>query len=167
METLLQHRLARPLGWQRTTYFPAVEDPNVAAGANAQGELQRDTPHLLGAEQRLALVGGSVYSTARELAAFAHAIASGGAAVLSEQAFARLLSPPFPGEAYGYGWALRIPDGGTNATALRHNGALAASRAALRIDLDSGRYAVVLYSISGDPAEGPKRVQAALDADGL
>ncbi|MEZ5362856.1 MAG: serine hydrolase domain-containing protein [Bryobacterales bacterium] len=167
METLLQRRLAVPLGWRRTTYFPKVEDANVAAGANREGGLQRDTPHLLGEEQRLALVGGSVYSTARELALFAHAIAQGGRPVLSEEAFAKLTSPPFPGERYGYGWSLRMPDGAEKATALRHNGALAASRASLRIDLDSGKYAVVLYSIAGDPAEGPKRVQAALDAEGL
>ena len=162
IETLLQRRLAKPLGWQRTSYFPSPKDLNVAAGADSAGAAHPATPHLLGDEQRLALVGGSVYSTARELARFARAIAQGGKGLLTPRAFARIVETPFEGQPYGYGWSLRLPEGEERANGLRHNGALAASRASLAIDLETGEYAVVLYSIAGSPGEAEKRVRAAL-----
>jgi CubicO group peptidase (beta-lactamase class C family) len=163
IETLLQQRLGGPLGWERTSYFPSPEDSNVAAGADAEGAAHPGTPHLLGADHRLALVGGSVYSTARELARFARAMAAGGAPVLSAGAFERVVERPFAGQAYGYGWTLRIPEGSERATGLSHNGALAASRAALTVDLETGEYAVVLYSVAGRPGEAEKRVREALE----
>jgi CubicO group peptidase (beta-lactamase class C family) len=120
---------------------------------------------LLGRDYRLALVGGSVYSTARELARFARAMADGGRGLMPEAAFQRVVRRPFPGQPYGYGWSLQLPKSSDTAVGLRHNGALAASRAALTIDLESGRYAVVLYSVAGAPGEAEKRVQAALRVD--
>ena len=162
IEALLQRRLAKPLRWERTTYFPSQNDENVATGADVGGAAHPATPHLMGSEHRLALVGGSVYSTAHELARFAAAMADRGGDILSEEAFGQIAKRPFPGQPYGYGWSLRLADGAETATGLRHNGSLAASRAALRVDLESGLYAVVLYSVARPGGEAEKRVAAAL-----
>ena len=161
-ETLLQRRVARPLGWKRSTYFPSSKDRNVATGADASGAAHPETPHLQGKQHRLALVGGSVYSTARELARFGRAMTEEGRGLLPRAAFDQVVRPPFPGEPYGLGWALTIPGGKEKAIASRHNGALAASRATLVVNLDSRRYTAVVYSIAGKPGEAERRVREAV-----
>jgi CubicO group peptidase (beta-lactamase class C family) len=150
MEKLLQERIARRAGWRRGTYFPRPGDENVAAGSSAvnPAEADAETPHLLGTEHRLALVGGSVYATAAELAAFGRLVVAGGGNLLSESAWAEALRQPFPGQAYGHGWSLGFDDAaGGKAVALSHNGALAASRAVLRVDLRTGGVAAVVYTL--------------------
>jgi CubicO group peptidase (beta-lactamase class C family) len=161
-ETLLQRRLAKPLSWKRTTYFPSTKDQNVATGADASGAAHPETPHLQGKQHRLALVGGSVYSTARELAGFGRAMTEEGKGLLPAAAFDRVVRQPFPGEPYGLGWALTIPEGEQKAASIRHNGALAASRATLIVDLAKGRYTAVVYSVAGKPGEAERRVRDAV-----
>ncbi len=162
LDALLQARLGEPLGWRRTSYFPSPRDRNVAAGADAAGQAHPATPHLLGTELRFALAGGSVYSTARELARFARSMAQGGAGLLAPEAFAQVVRRPFRGQPYGYGWSLVLVEGSDSAVGLRHNGALAASRASLVINLESGRYDVVLYSVAGPAEEAEKHVRGAM-----
>jgi CubicO group peptidase (beta-lactamase class C family) len=172
-ERLLQQRLAEPLGMRRTSYFPAPSDLNVASGAalGSGGKKAHPlTPHRLGKENRLELIGGSIYSTARDLAAFAGMMSQrgrhGDKTILSAESWRQMVTGlKGAGEPYALGWTV-IREPGGEPTQLRHNGALFASRATLRIDLESGRHAVVLYSVtSGEPTAGQaieKAVQAVL-----
>ena len=158
MEELLQQRLAGPLGMSRTTYFPAPSDVNVATG------LSEETPHLLGENLRLPLIGGSIYSTARDLARFARMMAGrgklGSSRVMPGKLWREMIShPSFTEQQYALGWSI---EPGT--MRIRHNGALAASRAALRIDLESGRYVIVLYSLGKNGKAQARVTQAATDA---
>ena len=139
---LLRERVTGPLGMTRTTYFPEVGDGNVATGASTE------TPHLLGRELKLALIGGSVYSTVRDLSRFARMMIGkgelGSVRVLPRNLWEEMTTNPgYSDEEYALGWGLR-PERGR----IRHGGSLAASRAVLEIDLESGRYAIVLYSLA-------------------
>jgi len=76
-----RERLARPLEMKRTTYFPSPSDANVATGsALGSGGKRADpaTPHRLGSALKLTLIGGSIYSTARDLARFSRMIINHG-----------------------------------------------------------------------------------------
>ncbi len=153
---LLQERLTKPLGMARTTYFPKTGDPNVATGRS------RETPHLLGDELRLALIGGSVYSTTRDLSRFARMMLGKGSLgpveILPKKLWAEMIANPgFSDEPYALGWGLK-----PSSTRIRHGGALAASRAALEIDLETGRYAIVLYSLAKPSAEVQRRINQAV-----
>ena len=158
IERLIRQRLAKPLGLRRTTYFPAADDQNVAAGAvRDDGSLQTDrqTPHTLGADLRLPLVGGSLYSTARETARFGEMIAGRGRIdsrqIISSKSWQELTTRQAD-QPYGLGWTLTIENGRT--VRLAHNGSLASSRSKLRVDLDTGRCVVVHYTVAG-PDERP------------
>ena len=157
---LLRDRVTEPLGMARTTYFPESGDSNVATGASPE------TPHLLGKELRLALIGGSVYSTTRDLSRFARMMIGKGSLGSTEilpQALwkAMTTNPGFSDEAYALGWGLR-----SESNRIRHGGSLATSRAILEIDLESGRYAIVLYTLAkadqGVQARIGKAVSAAI-----
>ncbi|MBI1357442.1 MAG: serine hydrolase [Acidobacteria bacterium] len=166
-EQILRRRVVEPLALERTGYFPDPAEKDIAAGADPRtGKPHPETPHLLGAELRLALVGGSVYSTAGELARFARmalakGAAPGGRRALSERAWREWTRQPFPEQPYGHGWGLLL-DASGRVRRLRHNGALAASRAILQADLDSGGYAAVTYTVAKLNGEAEKRLGAAV-----
>ncbi len=151
-ERVFQRRLAEPLGLKRTTYFSSADDTNIAAGAVLDEQrlrTDRQTPHLFGAELRLPLIGGSLYSTARETTRFARMIAGRGRVdsklVISNRSWEELTSQQ-AGQRYGLGWSLALRDDRT--VRLSHNGSLASSRSALRVDLDTGRSVVVHYTVA-------------------
>ena len=165
-EQLLQERIARPLGLKRTSYFPSPSGNNVAAGAKLGSNGKRAdpaTPHLLGADLKLPLIGGSIHSTARELARFSRMIINrgrfGATGVLPEdawvemtsrQAHAKLLGkPPNRMESdYGMGWSRLSSAGSDRPTWITHGGALASSRSRLLVNLRNGYYVILLYSTS-------------------
>lgn len=158
IDDLLRERLAEPLGMSRTTYFPKLGDRNVATGYSIE------TPHLLADALHLPLVGGSIYSTARDLARFARMVIGrgelDGVRVLPEALWEEAITPPgFTAQPYALGWSVSA-DG----KRIRHNGALASSRATLQIDLETGRHVAVVYSLGADPGDTQRVVtQAAGD----
>src|SRR5262249_52038316 len=99
-----------------------------------------------------ALVGGSLYSTAREASALARMVLNGGRAggrpVLSRAAWGEMTRRPFPRQAYGLGWGVHQDDRGVT-TALCHAGALAAYRSVIFVDLRGGRYLVAHWTLRG------------------
>jgi CubicO group peptidase (beta-lactamase class C family) len=161
-DKLLHVKLADPLGMKRTTYFPAPTEPNIAVGVveeNSKTAADSETPHMLHDKLRLALIGGSLYTTAHDLGLFGAMVLSGGKAngkpVLGAAMFKRYTSRILPGEKYGFGWGVKVnPSGQT--TDLSHSGALASSRALLHIDLAGGKYGVIVYTL------GPKNREATM-----
>jgi CubicO group peptidase (beta-lactamase class C family) len=160
-ETVFHARIARPLGLRRTTYFPRPGDPNVAIGTapgTAEGRVPIGplAPHLSGESHRLALVGGSLYSTAQETGRFARMILNqgrngngdvdGNATVLPRSLWEELGRRQFPGPEYSLGWAMEFVEG-NRASVLKHNGALFDYRSVLMIDLDSGFYVVAHWTV--------------------
>lgn len=146
-ENLFQQNLARSLGLARTTYFPNPSDPNIATGS-AKGRSNPTTPHL-SHPFRLPLIGGSLYSTARDTSRFARMILERGRfgtrTILEPETFKNFLSLPFDGKAYGMGWSIRREN--NRPVEISHTGSLASSRATIRINLDTGRYAIVFYTL--------------------
>ncbi len=150
-ETLFQQSIAQPLQLTRTSYFPDPEDPNVATGS-VEGNLNPTTPHL-SSPFKLPLIGGSLYSTARDTSRFARMILErgrfGDRTILEPESFNNYLALPFEGRAYGMGWSIRKENDRT--VEISHTGSLASSRASLRIHLDTGRYIIVFYTLT-DPS---------------
>ncbi len=157
-EALLQEGLCRPLQLARTTYFPKIQDEGIAVGGlNRDGNIvpHPASPHLLGSELRLALVGGSIYSNAEETGRFAMMVLnrgqSGGRRVLSKAAWSAFTRRQFAGKPYGLGATLRIRDGRT--VSMRHFGALCSYRSMLFVNLEKGYYAVVHWTLRDPKAE--------------
>ncbi|MDP7019529.1 MAG: serine hydrolase, partial [Pirellulaceae bacterium] len=155
-EQLLQSRIAAPLKLKRTTYFPAANDGNVAAGG---GEKMADlkTPHLTEPELRFALIGGSLYSTAQETARFLRMVAQhgkiGNNEVMKRDSWRIWTSRPYAEGSYGFGWSLTARPPTAQPFSLTHSGSLASSRSAMVVDLNTGVYSVVHYTVAGrDPA---------------
>ncbi len=172
-ETLLRERIGKTLGLERTTYFPEPGDRNVAAGARPGTDGQEPhprTPHLLGANLRFPLVGGGIYSTARDLTRFARMTAGAGRLderqVLSRTLWTEMTrrqQPAGPTRVYGMGWVLTIDENNDRPTWVGHTGALASSRAALKIDLDGGHYIIVLYTVTDDDGEAETEINEAVE----
>jgi len=176
-EQLLRERLARPLEMKRTTYFPSPSDANVATGsALGSGGKRADpaTPHRLGSALKLTLIGGSIYSTARDLARFSRMIINhgrlGNVEVLPEPMWRQMTSRQQPGHRlpngmvsdYALGWTRLCAAGDKRPTWLTHGGALAASRSRLLVNLKNGCYAVVLYSLGGNSAAARRQTDQAV-----
>lgn len=167
-EELLQTCVCAPAGMQQTTYFPNLaKTTNIARPGtrdqNGQTVPHPDAPHLLGQKLKLPLIGGSLYSTASDTAAFAKLILNRGKSsrkqVMSLKAWQFMTSQQYPGQGYGLGWGLTIQNRRT--TALQHNGALLGYRGLIHIDLKSNQYAVVYWTLSEerDP-QGKQFLQA-------
>lgn len=160
-EALFQSELGAPLAFERTSYFPDANDPNIATGS-IKGRPNPATPHL-SKHFNLPLIGGSLYSTARECSRFARMILQRGRfgehEVLSLESIDTFLSLPYEGQPYGLGWSVKSENG--RPVQISHSGALASSRATIRIDLDTGRYAIVLYTLT-DPS-GSAETQRAIN----
>ena len=151
IDTLLQELLCIPANMASTTFFPNHrEGTEIASG----GFSRSPPPHLLGTEMRLPLVGGSIHTTAEDLQKFARMVIAGGAAdgtqVLSPRSWTEYVSQPFKEQAYGYGWT-RAAVG--SQTTLSHNGSLPPAQAAMRINLVTGKYQIVLWTLA-NPANG-------------
>jgi len=157
-ESLFQDTIGEPLGLKRTTYFPDRNDLDIATGS-AKGKPNPATPHL-SKPFRLPLIGGSLYSTARETSRFARMILERGRfgeeTILEPKLYKEFLSLPYDGQPYGLGWSVRMENG--RPVEISHNGALASSRATIRISLDKGRYAIVFYTLT-DPSVSTKTAQ--------
>jgi CubicO group peptidase (beta-lactamase class C family) len=161
-DRLLREILGSPLGLKRTGYFVDKGDANVAVGGQRQGDRivpHPATPHLLGDAHRFVLVGGSIYSTAGDVASFARMVLAGGGTgdivVLPADTAQEFIKPQFTDQRYGLGWILETGPG-DKVTRLLHNSALAAYRGVVQIDLDRGLYIVVLVTLvhADDEAEG-------------
>jgi CubicO group peptidase (beta-lactamase class C family) len=165
-EALFQAKIAQPLKLYRTTYFPNPSDPNIATGS-ANGKLNPQTPHL-SKPFNLPLIGGSLYSTARDSARFARMVINKGSLekneILSKPSWDDYTQLHFEGKVYGLGWTLKMNNRRT--IEVSHTGALASSRASFRINLESGVFAIALYTLT-DPsvsADTGRRLNAAISA---
>ena len=154
-DRLLRDTLATPLGLKRTGYFLDKGDANVAVGGQRRGDRTTPhpvSPHLCGEAHRFALVGGGIYSTATDIAAFACMVLArgrrGDAVVLPAEAIQEYLKPQFRDQRYGLGWALESGPGG-QATRVFHTGALAGYRGVVQVDLERGLYVIVLATLAG------------------
>ena len=153
-ETLLRQRVCVPLGMSRTTYFPPQADNNIAVGHITTEEeltVNCQAPHLLGDRHRFALIGGSLYSTARDMARFARMILNegrqGDAEVLPRAAWLETIRRPSPDQAYGLGWGMAFRNGADRPFRLSHGGALFSYRSLIAVDLDSGWFAVANWTV--------------------
>ena len=154
-DELLAVRVCQPLKLSRTTYFPPVDDDNVATGhAMQDGKLSvvELTPHLLRKQHKLALVGGSIYAPAREAAEFARMLLQKGNAkgqeVLSLTEWKEMtkLHSPRPGGGYGFGLFVSIDAKTGNVQSVSHGGALFGSFSHIAVDFQAERFGVVNYT---------------------
>ena len=154
-ETLLQKHICRPLELSSTTFFPVSQHTNIASGHQLQkGQLAvtSSTPHRLGAKHRFALVGGSIYSPARELARFAEMLLDRGAlgskVLLSSKSWQQMTSPQSQRSTGPYGFGLGIKQDSANSelVAFSHGGSLSGFISYVAVDLRTRRFAVVNYT---------------------
>ena len=146
-ETLLQKNMCEPLGMSSTTYFPnARRFKEIASG----GKSQLVPPHSLGAELKLPLIGGSMYSTATDVEKFARMVLLqgrlDGKQVLGKEAWTQFVSSAFPTQVYGYGW--RLTKQGGQVAALSHKGSLPPYQSALLLNSQDKSYTIVLWTLA-------------------
>jgi len=149
IETLLQEKVCKPLGLEHTTYFPARSFSNdqIATGFNP-----KSAPHTLGPKHKFALVGGSLYSNASDMALFAEALfktihqQSGKPPLpISSGLAAKLTEPASEKQKYGLGWSVQKKDG---LHRLSHSGSLQSYRAWIAIDLKTGRSIAACWTLA-------------------
>ena len=147
-EELLQARLCEALELDHTSYFPSSDNTNVASGS-AKGKVNPTTPHLSD-PFKLPLIGGSLYSTAGDSAAFLQAVwkqsIRGEEALMSGEQFEAYTTPFSSKKAYAFGWSQMMGNG--KPFGLAHSGSLASSRALFQINLEKEVYLSLLYTIS-------------------
>lgn len=155
MEELLQSRLCETLQLSRTTYFPR-EDDNVAVGSRrVNGQWVDDTqaPHLTVPENRFALVGGSIYSTAKDQARFAQMVwahgRNGGRSFFAPRLWSKWVERQSPKAKYGLGWGQTFGTNNKIPTRLAHNGALGGYRASIVVNLETGFFCVANWTLAG------------------
>ncbi|MEM9644624.1 MAG: serine hydrolase domain-containing protein [Planctomycetota bacterium] len=147
IESLLQERICNPVGMDSTTYFPdANKFDEIAEG----GKSQLRAPHTMGSDLKFPLVGGSIYSTARDVEKFARMVLTQGRAnqkqILSREAWSHYVSPAFPTQRYGYGWLLTKQ--GTKVVALSHKGSLPPYQSTIHIDLANKTYKIAIWTLA-------------------
>ncbi len=137
IETILQNRICKPLDLQHTSFFPgrSGSTENIATGV-----IPRSAPHRLGKTHRFPLVGGSIYSTSKEMAIFANAISeswNGRSNKLAlPQGLVQELGKRRSSESsYTLGWSM-AKDG--EITRLSHSGSLMAYKAWIAVELEPG-----------------------------
>jgi len=154
-EELLSLHVTGPLKLDRTSYFPDRADKNIAAGHRLQdGKLivDRRTPHLLGAQHRLALIGGSLYAPAHEVAEFGRMLLRRGTGpkghVLTHREWQTLTSPHAQREngRYGLGLTVMVDPQNGELQAISHGGALYGSFSYMVADFRTRRIGVVTYT---------------------
>ncbi|MEC9004381.1 MAG: serine hydrolase domain-containing protein [Planctomycetota bacterium] len=155
VEMLLQQHVCRPLQLARTTYFPHGTHSNIAAGHHLdqdQLKVSASTPHLLGKRQRFALIGGSIYSPARELARFAAMLLDEGKfekqVVLSRKSWQEMTATQSERSTgpYGFGLGLRHDTQSKELVAFSHGGSLSGFISYVVVDLSTRRFAVINYT---------------------
>jgi CubicO group peptidase (beta-lactamase class C family) len=143
-ETVLQKELCAPLGMTRTTFFPNKRDANIAVPVRPK---QGDVPHLA-SPHRFTLIGGSLYTSAQDLARFADLIARQGVhdgrRLLSRASWDEMIRPR-GAKNYGLGWIVKR-DGG-EVVELSHNGVLAGYTSIITVHLPSRSYLIILVSM--------------------
>jgi len=153
-EMILQESICGPVGLKTTTYFPNqfLPDATVAVGFQKQ-----KAPHQLGAGHLFPLIGGSLYSTAIEMAKFADAVAlewndGEQGALKIGQAGIRQLAKLHPDDSepsgYGLGWTVASSDG--EPSVLSHSGSLQSYRAWIAVDLNSGTGIAACWTLGHD-----------------
>ncbi|MDF1824631.1 MAG: serine hydrolase [Verrucomicrobiales bacterium] len=155
-EEIFQERVCAPLGLKRTTYFPARHFPieEIATGLPLKA-----SPHLFGHEHRLALVGGSLYSTAEEMTRFGLAVAEGwnesgsGFPGIPSEMIVEAGTSKSERSQYGLGWKVVKRNGKT--IRLSHSGSLGSHRAWLAVDLEAGLSVAGCWTLSGAGEEAP------------
>lgn len=147
-DSILQNKLCKPLGMKCTTFFPNQRVNSVVATG---GVSKMPSPHLLGSEMKLPLIGGSIHTTAEDLQRFARMVAKRGMAedhpVMKRSTWSNYVSQPYKAQRYGYGWTRTVID---NEIKLSHNGSLPPAQAALQINLTTGKYTIALWTLA-DP----------------
>lgn len=151
---LLQERICQPLGLASTTFFPQAAQKNVAVGHHRRAEkfvIATNTPHLLGDQLKLPLVGGSIYSTASEAARFARMMLNrgqhNGRKILEPAQWSEMTKPQSLRNDGGYGFGIGVRvNGRKQLLTLSHSGALAGSYSQMLMDLQSGRFGVATYT---------------------
>ena len=152
-EELLQSYLCQPLGLKRTTYLPNEHEANVATAAvinKGRTVPYEHAPHALGTRLQLTLTGGSIYSTAREMAEFAEAVIGvreqGSSLVVSKRVGDELQRQQYANQLYGLGWSLTIRDG--EAVRMSHDGSLHGYHAWIGIDIENQTYVTAVWTDS-------------------
>ena len=156
-EVIFQERICNPLGMKRTTYFPFEKFPR---GEIATGVPEETSPHRLGREHRLPLIGGSLYTTAGEMTLFGRAISEGWRGNCEHLPGVPSAMIRDAGESrsrqsqYGLGWKVVKRNG--ESIRLSHSGSLGSHRAWLAVDLEKG------VSVAGCWTLASPRAQAAV-----
>jgi CubicO group peptidase (beta-lactamase class C family) len=152
---LLALHVTRPLKLSRTTYFPAVDEDNIAVGhtmLNGKLSVVSQTPHLLRKRHKLALIGGSIYSPAREAAEFARMLLHKGKAknrkVLSPVEWKKMttIRSPRPGGNYAFGLIVAVDANSGEVLSVSHGGALFGSFSHIAVDFRTKRFGVVNFT---------------------
>ena len=149
-DEVLRIELCQPLGMKRTTYFPDRLDDNVSTGALVEEGVKHPDPRQphMSRPHHMQLVGGSLYSTAEDLAAFARAVIKLhrlGNGIISTARWQEAIQKRGGEPDYGLGW--KIYRSGDSVVALAHSGHLASSQANLHIELNTGRFFILLGSL--------------------
>ena len=158
-ELLAQH-VCKPLGLKRTTYFPEVNDSNVAVGHTVKNEqlvALASTPHLLGKGHRLALIGGSIYSPASEAAEFARLLLNqgtfNGEKLISTDAWQQMttIHHQLPAGGYGLGVSVFKSNGNEDPVGVTHGGSLNGCFSRISANFETRRFGVVVFT--GNPSK--------------
>lgn len=153
-ETLLQERICEPLGMKRTTYFPAVQFPSDEI---ATGIPEKMSPHRLGKNHRLPLIGGSLYTTAEEMTLLGRAISEGWKGNADDllgvprEMIRDAGNPRSKQSQYGLGWKVVKRNGET--IRLSHSGSLGSHRAWFAVDLAKGVSVAGCWTLSDSQAQ--------------
>jgi CubicO group peptidase (beta-lactamase class C family) len=160
-DRILQERLCQPLGMSRTTYFPGRIDANIAAGAVRRKRKMvaaNDSPHLAEPHE-MQLIGGSLYSTAADLAKFARMIARRGVTddgrFLSATRWSDMVRLRGRDSKYGLGWIVTRLD--NKVVKFAHNGALSQYRANLLVHPPTQSYLAFVITLGPNDSAGAKK----------
>jgi CubicO group peptidase (beta-lactamase class C family) len=154
-DELLSRHVCRPLDLAATSYFVPAGHDNVAVGhqlANGKLIVSKSTPHLLGNRHKLVLVGGSIYSPAREAARFAQMMIGKGSLgerrVLSQSNWQQMTTARTSHDGGGYGFGVKIVTDKASGerSILSHGGALSGYFSYMLMDLRTKRFGVVHYT---------------------
>tara|TARA_R110000850_G_scaffold9196_35_gene34066 strand:- start:250 stop:1380 length:1131 start_codon:yes stop_codon:yes gene_type:complete len=154
-EALLQERICKPLGLSRTTYFPAGDYPDREI---ATGVPRATSPHRLGEEHQLPLIGGSLYTTAEEMTLFGVSILNGwkgdGSRLEIPEGLIKELGKVRSTKTnYSLGWKVVKRNGAV--VRLSHSGSLNSHRAWLAVDLEKGVSVAACWTLSGSDRQAP------------
>lgn len=167
IEGLLQARLCRPMQLERTTYFPG-KDRNMAVGSprreNGAWAPDRQVPHLAPRGHRMALVGGSIYSTASDQARFARMVLDqgriDGKEILPSSVWHEWVEHQSASSKYGLGWIQPKGRPGELPKRLSHEGALGCYRAVIVVNLGKDFFCAAHWTLWG--LENDTKVRAAV-----